>query len=192
MVSRIGLRNVMCELRTCRMQIAHAGSRTRVTSMGGLYDTATLRALSSAVLLVLCVGVVMVVVGVLVRCVGRARYSCCCLWLWSLSSALQFSDCKVLCVVLLSCCPCTAGKHCTHRGPKPTTTRLRALRSAGWARRAVGATVFPVVRSALDARSGSCRRRRGLLSMVPCVCFEAPPAGLEPAIFGLEVRRLVH
>ena len=23
-------------------------------------------------------------------------------------------------------------------------------------------------------------------------CFQAPPAGLEPAIFGLEVRRLVH
>jgi hypothetical protein len=46
--------------------------------MGGLYDTATLRALSSAVLLVLCAGVVMVGVGVIVRCVGIARYSSCC------------------------------------------------------------------------------------------------------------------
>jgi hypothetical protein len=27
---------------------AHAGSRTRVTSMGGLYDAATLRALAGA------------------------------------------------------------------------------------------------------------------------------------------------
>ena len=79
MVSRIGLRNVMCELRTCRMQIAHAGSRTRVTSMGGLYDTATLRALSSAVLPVLCAGVVMVVVIVLVLCVVLVRCSPRCL-----------------------------------------------------------------------------------------------------------------
>ena len=62
------------------LQIAHAGSRTRVTSMGVLYDTATLRALSSGIdlcvrcavfLIVVCafVGWVLFVVQVVVYAV---------------------------------------------------------------------------------------------------------------------------
>ena len=35
-------------IRTRGYKNAHAGSRTRVTSMGGLYDTATLHALTHA------------------------------------------------------------------------------------------------------------------------------------------------
>ena len=77
-------------------------------------------------------------------------------------------------------------------GLEPTTARLMALRSAGWAGRAVATIALPVAHFAIYAGSGACRRRRGVLIIVQCVCFEAPPAGLEPAIFGLEVRRLVH
>ena len=41
------VRPICCRHR-CRLGNAHAGSRTRVTSMGGLYDAATLRARNDA------------------------------------------------------------------------------------------------------------------------------------------------
>jgi hypothetical protein len=56
----------------CVVQIAHAGSRTRVTSMGGLYDTATLRALSYGIVLCFRCAVLFVVVCGVVDGVGFA------------------------------------------------------------------------------------------------------------------------
>ena len=45
------LKNMCCNNSKLLVQhIAHAGSRTRVTSMGGLYDAATLRALMVSIL----------------------------------------------------------------------------------------------------------------------------------------------
>ena len=161
--------------------------------MGGLYDAATLRALSSAVLLVVFdVCVVMAVVMVLVFCVVLASCSTCCCGCgvgrlccnWQIARFVVSSYCRIGRAPPANIAPTV--------GPEPTTTRLRALRSAGWARRAVGATVVLVVHFAFYAMSGSCRRRCGLLILLLCVCFEAPPSGLETAIFGLKVRRLVH
>ena len=132
LVSRTRLCNDVCELRTCRVQIAHAGSRTRVTSMGGLYDTATLRALPSAVLIVVsvvCVVMVGVIVFVfwvvLVRCsthccgygVGRLRCNC------QIARLVVSSYCRVGRAPPANIAPTV--------GLEPTTTRLRALRSAG-------------------------------------------------------------
>ena len=192
LVSRIGVCNVVCKLLTCRIQIAHAGKRTRVTSMGGLYDTATLRALPSAVLLSRFVSVVMVVVTVLVCCVVLVRCSSCCG-----GCGLCRLRCNSQIVGFVVSSYCSVGRaQRAHIAPivglKPTTARLMALRSADWARLAFCAIVFPVVHFAIYARSGYCRRRCGWLIMLSRVWFEAPPAGLEPAIFGLEVRRLVH
>ena len=96
--------------------------------MGGLYGTATLRELSSAVLLVLFAGGVMVVVAVLVLCVVLARCSSCC--------GLCRLRCNFQIVRFVVSSYCRVGRapraHIAPTvGPKPTTTRLRALRSAG-------------------------------------------------------------
>ena len=138
LVSRIGLCNAVCKLRTYRVQIAHAGSRNRVTSIGGLYDTATLRALSSAVLLVVfVVCVVMVVVIVLVLCVVLASCSTCCCGCgvgrlccnWQIARFVVSSYCRIGRAPPANIAPTV--------GLEPTTTRLRASRSTDWARRAL-------------------------------------------------------
>ena len=42
-------------------------------------------------------------------------------------AALQLSDCKVRCDVLLLCWPRTAGKHCTHRGARTHDHKVKGL-----------------------------------------------------------------
>ena len=124
--------------------------------MGGLYDAATLRALSYAVLVVVsvvCVVMVVVIVFLFWVVLARCSFRCCGYGVGRLRC-----NCQIARLVVSSYCRVGRAQR-THIAPtvglKPTTTRLRALRSADWARRACGAIVFPLVHFVLYGRSGS-------------------------------------
>jgi hypothetical protein len=98
--------------------------------MGGLYDTATLRALPSAVLFSLVAGLVMVIVTVLVLCVVLVRCSACC---GGCGLCRLRCNSRIVGSVVSSYCRLGRAQR-AHIAPtvglKPTTARLHALRPA--------------------------------------------------------------